>query len=95
MSHEALPPDIREFVDRLLAEGRYQSYSEIVLDGLFLLKDEETLRQAKLAELRAMVEVGLDQLDRGEIARPEDVTPEAIAARGMRRLAEQRRRASA
>lgn len=48
------------FVRDLLATGRYASASEVVRDGLRLLEERETQREAKLAGLRAAIRAGLE-----------------------------------
>lgn len=53
-----LPVDANDFVRGLVAQGKYQSEEDAVIDGIRLLKGRE--------ELRAKMAVGLGQLDRGE-----------------------------
>lgn len=53
-----LPADLSQFVGELLAEGRYESESQVLTEGLRLLRSRE--------ELRRDVELGFTQLDRGE-----------------------------
>ncbi|NJL64102.1 MAG: type II toxin-antitoxin system ParD family antitoxin [Methylacidiphilales bacterium] len=48
------------FVAELIATGLYQSQSEVIREGLRLLKEKEDLRKAKLAELRREIQLGLD-----------------------------------
>ncbi len=55
-----------QFVADLLKTGRYQSQSEILREGLRLLKDREDLRQLRLAELRKEIAIGIASADRGE-----------------------------
>lgn len=51
-----------EFVDNMIAEGRYESTSEAIRAALKLLEQYEQKNEA----LRKTLEVGIDQLDRGE-----------------------------
>jgi antitoxin ParD1/3/4 len=55
-----------QFIAELLESGLYQSQSEIVREGLRLLKEREDLKQMRLAELRREIAIGRDQADRGE-----------------------------
>jgi len=55
-----------QFVADLLETGHYQSQSEILREGLRLLKEREELKQLRLAELRREIAVGSAQADRGE-----------------------------
>ena len=54
------------FIADLLKTGLYQSQSEIVREGLRLLKEREELKNLRLGELRKEIAVGSDQADRGE-----------------------------
>jgi antitoxin ParD1/3/4 len=62
----SLGPSFEKFVEKLLISGRYVSSSEVVRASLRLLMIEEQAAQAKLKDLRAAVNVGLDQAKRGE-----------------------------
>lgn len=65
-------------VDRLVASGRYQNASEALRAGLRLLEREE----AELGDLRARLITGLEQAQRGELAKGtgEDAIRRAFAA---------------
>jgi len=54
------------FIAELLKSGMYQSQSEVVREGLRLLKEREELRELRLAELRREIAIGSEQADRGE-----------------------------
>jgi len=60
------------FVSSCVDSGRYQSASEVVRAGLRLLQDLELLREAELARVRGQIQVGADQLDRGEVVDGEE-----------------------
>lgn len=62
-----LGPTFDQFVADLLQSGLYQSQSEIVREGLRLLKQQEDLRQARLAELRREIASGMAEAERGEV----------------------------
>ncbi len=55
-----------KFVSDLIATGLYQTQSEVVREGLRLLKEKEELRQIRLKELRQEIQKGIDSLERGE-----------------------------
>jgi antitoxin ParD1/3/4 len=61
-----LGPVFDQFVADLLKSGLYQSQSEILREGLRLLKEREELKQLRLAELRREIAIGSEQADRGE-----------------------------
>ena len=61
-----LGPVFDEFVADLLKTGHYQTQSEIVREGLRLLKEREEVKQLRFAELRKEIAVGIVQADRGQ-----------------------------
>lgn len=77
-----------KFVAELIASGLYKSQSEVIQEGLRLLKEREDLRKLKLEELRQEIHKGIDSLERGE-GSPFDV--EEIKAEGRQRLAQKRK----
>lgn len=71
-----------KFIAELLNTGLYQSQSEVVREGLRLLKEREELKDLRLAELRKEIAIGGEQADRGEFVE------------GQRTFAEIRRRSA-
>lgn len=61
------------FVTSCVDSGRYQSASEVVRAALRLLQDQEDLREAELARVRALIQEGADQLDQGKVVSSEEV----------------------
>jgi antitoxin ParD1/3/4 len=55
-----------KFVARLLRTGHYQSQSEVLREGLRLLKEREELKELRLVELRREITAGIREADRGE-----------------------------
>jgi antitoxin ParD1/3/4 len=55
-----------QFVTELVRGGLYQSQSEVLREGLRLLKERAELREARLSELRKEIARGARQADRGE-----------------------------
>ena len=62
----SLTPELEQLVATKVQSGRYQSASEVIREGLRLLDDQDRLRNAQLDEVRRKIQMGLDQLDRGE-----------------------------
>jgi len=61
-----LGPALQNFVSELLESGLYQSQSEVIREGLRLLKEREDLKRLRLSELRKEIALGSQQADRGE-----------------------------
>ena len=81
----SLTPELEELVNKKVNTGLYHSASEVVREGLRLLKEQDELRQLRLEELKKHVAIGIDQLDRGQRA-PLDI--EQIKAKGRKQLAQ-------
>ena len=65
-----------QFVADLLKTGLYQSQSEVVREGLRLLKEREELKQLRIAELRKEIAIGSAEADRGQFVDGEEVFAE-------------------
>jgi len=61
-----LGPKLDCFVADMLKTGLYQTQGEVVRDGLRLLKDQETLKQLHLEELRREIAIGDAAADQGK-----------------------------
>ena len=81
-----LGPVFDEFVAEMLGTGLYQSQSEILREGLRLLKEREELKQVKLAEFRREIALGIEEADRGKF-----VDGPQVFAKLRKKSAERRR----
>ena len=59
----SLTPEFADFVEGCVASGRFKSDSEVFRQGLRLLQEHE----AGLNAIRAKIQLGLDQIGRGEV----------------------------
>jgi antitoxin ParD1/3/4 len=57
-----LPPDIEANIHEQVEHGRFPDAAEVVREAMRLLNE----RQRQLDALRAKLQIGLDELDRGE-----------------------------
>ena len=62
-----LSPEQERFVNAKVASGEYPSPGEMVREALHLLEERDRSRQAHRESLRAEVQRGIDQADRGEL----------------------------
>ncbi len=58
----SIPPEIEQYVEQVVAAGRYKSAEEVVRAAFRLLQEQDRGVQS----LRADVKEGFEQLDRGE-----------------------------
>ncbi|MDD3609792.1 MAG: type II toxin-antitoxin system ParD family antitoxin [Halothiobacillaceae bacterium] len=54
-----------EFVEQMVASGRYQNASEVLRDGLRLMQQREQEQAARLQALREAVTVGIEDIEAG------------------------------
>ncbi len=54
-----------ELVERLVESGRYQNASEVLREGLRLIELRDAGEKARLAALRAAINVGMADVDTG------------------------------
>jgi antitoxin ParD1/3/4 len=84
----SLTPELEQLVNKKVKTGMYQTASEVIREGLRLLKE----RDERMARLRADIRTGFDAIDRGEYDDYDERTTkhlaEDIKKRGRQRLAE-------
>jgi antitoxin ParD1/3/4 len=87
----SLTPELKKMISDKVASGRYHSASEVVREALRLLEQHDEVYQARLEQLRKELDIGIEQLDRGERVPFTATTVKGIKSRGRRRLAAQRK----
>ena len=75
----SLTPELEQYVQEKVSSGLYYSASEVIREGLRLLREREQFQQTRLQELRPDIQAGLVS---GE-ATPLDMP--AIKAKGRQR----------
>ena len=73
MTHVAvqLPDELNQFVQQSIASGAYHNTDEFFVSVLATLKEQAVselseAEERKLSELRPEIQLGMDQLDRGQ-----------------------------
>ena len=72
-----LTPDQEKFIAERMNKGGYSSPEKILEEGLKLIQVKEEYER-RLAELRAALQIGIDQISRGEVLNGEDVFDEIL-----------------
>lgn len=62
----SLTPELDTYVQDKVKSGLYHSASEVIREGLRLLKEKDALQELRLEELRKQVREGFAQIERGE-----------------------------
>lgn len=76
----SLTDELEQFVQAQVESGMYYSASEVIREGLRMLKEKDMLRQIKIEELRKEIQKGIES----GTSVPFD--PEAIKAEGKKRM---------
>ncbi len=69
----SLTPELEDLVNKKVRSGMYHSASEVIREGLRLLKEQDELKALRLQSLRREVAKGVEQADRGELLDSEEV----------------------
>ena len=77
--------EFEEFVQKKVASGDYASVSEVVREGLRLLKEKDLFLKARLQALRGEIQKGVDQAAAGDLLDGSEVV------QGLRKLLDGRR----
>ena len=64
----SVSPELEQIIRAKVESGLYPSETEVIRDALRALDDRDRDEMTKLEALRRDIQVGLDQIDRGEVA---------------------------
>ena len=64
----SLTLQLEKLVNKKVSSGLYHSASEVIREGLRLLKDHDEVRRQRLKELRRDIAVGLRQANQGQMS---------------------------
>lgn len=56
----SLTPELEKWVQIKVESGMYTSASEVIREGLRLLKEQDALKEIRLAQLRREIQLGID-----------------------------------
>lgn len=82
----SLTPELEQYVNKRVQSGLYHSASEVIREGLRLLKEKEEVHQGKLANLRREIQIGIDQANRGQVSTFNKETLKEIKAQGAQAI---------
>ena len=85
----SLPQQLEAWIDERVKTGMYQSASEVVREGLRLLREQEDLKLLRTQELRRQLQVGVEQLDRGAPRAFDESVAAEVKKAGTKRRARQ------
>lgn len=90
----SLTPELAALIDEKVSSGMYHSASEVVREGLRLLKEQDEIRRLRLEELRREIRKGTESLERGEakVFHSSEELAAHIEAEGRKLLADRKRR---
>jgi antitoxin ParD1/3/4 len=77
----SLTAELERLVEQKVQSGEYKSASEVVRHALRLLAREDEEYQARLAALRAEIQLGIDDFDDGRHSPKDEVFAELRAER--------------
>ncbi len=64
----SITPELEEFVVNKVKTGMYSSASEVVREGLRLLKEQDELKELRLKELKEELRKGYDSASNGNVS---------------------------
>jgi antitoxin ParD1/3/4 len=65
----SLTPALEKLIHKKVKSGVYNNASEVVREALRLLEEHDKIKELKLAQLKAELQVGIDQLDQKKYSR--------------------------
>lgn len=78
----SLTPELEKYISGKVTSGLYHSASEVIREGLRLLKDQDALREIRLNELRQQIQTGINS------GQPQPLNVEDVIERGRNRHAQ-------
>lgn len=64
----SITPELEELISAKVKSGMYNSASEVIREGLRLLKEQDELRELRMKELKKDIQKGYDSAAEGNVA---------------------------
>lgn len=78
----SITPELEELIDKKVKTGMYNSASEVVREGLRLLKEQDELKELRLKELKKDIQKGYESAAGGATEWNVDQFKGKVRARG-------------
>ena len=63
----SLTPELEQFIQTQVASGKYTSTEEVIIAGIKLLEERESIYKGRFEELKQEIMVGVEASQRGEV----------------------------
>ena len=64
----SITPELEKLIDKKVKSGMYNSASEVIREGLRLLKEQDELKELRLKELKKEIQKGYDSASNSNVA---------------------------
>ena len=64
----SITPELEDLIDKKVKTGMYNSASEVIREGLRLLKEQDEIKELRLKELKKEIQKGYDSAANGNVA---------------------------
>lgn len=86
----SITPELEAWINQKVKTGMYHSVSEVVREGLRLLKEQDELKALRFKELKRSIHEGISDQEAGRVSA---LDTSAIKVQGKKRLAAKRKAA--
>ncbi|WP_096598931.1 type II toxin-antitoxin system ParD family antitoxin [Calothrix sp. NIES-2100] len=60
-------PELEQFIQSQVTSGKYASTEEVIIAGIKLLEERESIYQGRFEELQREIMIGVEASERGEV----------------------------
>jgi antitoxin ParD1/3/4 len=87
----SLTPELERFITKKVQTGMYHSASEVIREGLRLLKENDNLQKIRFDALRKEIAIGIEDIEQGKYkvydARDLNALLDEVKANGRKKMA--------